>query len=253
MQQAASIGIAPNIYYISKDYTSALMEYIEADTLSLQEAKDPENIKKIARTLAQAHTMKPFPIRAKSSTEVATELYATLSLHCMLKPWLDQALELMQNCCEQLTHINAKKVTDHGDLNPRNIFLHGEQAIFIDWEYSGSEDPFMDIGYLALRLTSTPEEELLFLKAYLQRTPSEEEIKRYYLKKKLNYAQLVIFFFSFALREKESENCQLDSTATIRECSYYMNIYVNKQDRDISLAQYYFELAQACLIQARNV
>ena len=63
----------------------------------------------------------------------------------------------MPNCCEQLTHINAEKVTDHGDLNPRNMFLHGEQASFIDWEYSGSEDsPFMDIRFSA-PIYSTPE------------------------------------------------------------------------------------------------
>ena len=56
---AASIGIAPEYLYMSKDYTSALIEYIEADTLSLQEAKDPENIKKCPKSCS-GHTMKPF-------------------------------------------------------------------------------------------------------------------------------------------------------------------------------------------------
>ena len=252
MQEAAALGIAPRIYYITDDFCAVLMEYIDKDTLSLKESKQPDTIKKIARSLAQAHSIPPFPIPSKSGTESAKELYDSLSKQEILKPWLDEALELMLNYEEELSGPNPKQITGHGDLNPRNIFVTAKRALFIDWEYSGSEDPFMDSSYLALRLDYTPREEFLFLESYLQRAPTDKEMKHYYLAKKLNCAQLVFFFFYFSIREKQKEQCEWDLTAPIKELYHYIKIYVDKEDQNISLAQYYFELAQACLNRARE-
>ncbi len=217
MQESAQLSIAPHIYYVTGDYRTVLMEYIKADTLSLEQSKQPKNIIKIAQTLAIAHKIRPNPYPTASGTQGAVEIYNSIAHNTLIKHDLDQALELMLKYDGQLTKMNTHQATIHGDLNPRNIFLHDGRAIFIDWEYTGWENPFMDISYLAMRLDYTNQEEMLFLESYLEHVPTENEIQRYYLAKKLNYAQLTIFFFSFALREKEIEKCGWDTTTPLKE------------------------------------
>lgn len=74
----------------------------------------------------------------------------------------------------------VKMVPCHIDAAPSNILYSKEQnkLYLIDWEYSGMFDPFWDIATIFMRLHLTEKEQRLFLKHYLGRHPSQEEMLR---------------------------------------------------------------------------
>lgn len=253
MRQAAELGLAPQVYYVSNDYNAVLMEYIPVRTLSTEQAKQPDIIIKIARAVAKIHQMPLNPYPSDSSSKAVQDIYDSIADTVLIKPQLDQAMSLMRRYEAELVHIGLYVTTTHGDLNPRNILLYEDQVFFIDWEYSCAEDPFMDISYLALRLDYTQEEEMLFLESYLQHVPSEVEVKRYYLAKKLNYAQLVIFFFSFALREQKKEKSVWDTITPLKSYDHYVKLFVDDVDTTLSLSQFYYDVARWCLMRAEEI
>ena len=251
MQEAESRFIAPHIYYVTGDCCAVLMEYIETNTLSLEQSRQPENIIKIAQALHTAHTIPPNPHFEVSGIATTQEVYQLICNEEQIKAPLNEAIALVHEYDEKLARMETYKVNIHGDLNPRNILLESDRAIFIDWEYTGWEDPFMDLSYLALRLDYNEQEEMLFLESYLQHIPSENEIERYYCAKKLNYAELTIYFFYFSLKWHQS-GYSLDPNEPLQEWAYYVKEYMDKNESEISLAQYYYDMARCCLKNAHR-
>ena len=41
-------------------------------------------------------------------------------------------------------------VTSHNDMNPSNLAFDGERLVLLDWDMSGPNDPFFDLGTVAL-------------------------------------------------------------------------------------------------------
>ncbi len=247
MQEAAAQKIAPAIYYITPDKCAVLMEYIHAPMLSLEASRKPENIQKIAHALSKIHAMPRNPHFEKSGIESVREVYQLIKGETSLKSMADKAWILTQEYNEQLETAESKLATVHGDLNPRNILLWDDRAVLIDWEYTGWEDPFMDLSYLSLRLDYQEQEEHLFLEYYLQRKPTQDDIKRYSCAKKLNLAELTIYFLFFS-RNWQQAGQSWDYCAPLQKWSHYVKKYVDKGDPEgISLAQYYYDLARCCL------
>lgn len=250
MQEAASRGIAPQIQYISKDQTAILMEYIEGGTASLEQVKQPESCSKIAYSFRKAHAIPKNPYFEEDSNEAAAAVCQDLIGFPGFKKNLDEALELMWKLSARLQTYEYSKVCIHGELNPRNMFLMDDRAVFIDWEYAGWEDPFSDLCYFALRVNYTEKEEEMFLSYYLQREPTDSELERYSLVKKMNFAQLCIYFHYFSLKFNE-DKVEMDDHSPVRELPYYMNLFSDNQMDYSALAQYYYDLAKCCLYLAR--
>ncbi len=251
MQEAANLGIAPQVFYVSPDNRAILMDFIEGDTATIAQMKLSENCARVADTLRKAHTIKKNPYFEEDSNETAANVYSAICENQKIRAQLDEALKLMWKYNEKLQKFNSCKVNIHGELNSRNIFITDKNVIFIDWEYTSWEDPFSDLSYLALRLDYDANQELLLLKSYLQHMPSADELERYYLTKKINFAQLCIFFHYFSLKFNQ-DNKDLDDRVPLKNWSYYMSLFSDQPDDEQSLAQFYYDLARCCLNYARE-
>jgi aminoglycoside phosphotransferase (APT) family kinase protein len=230
MQEAAKIGIAPKLLYVSTDHKAMLMEFIEGGTTNNHKAKKPENCLKIANAIRKAHSIAKNPFFEEDSNEGVMNVYKEIREFPGFKKNLDEAVELMWNYNTQLLEFESNKVNIHGELNCRNIFLKDKGAIFIDWESTYWEDPFSDLYYFAMRSAYDTQEEFMLLQNYLERPPTSKELERYELNK-----ELIV----------------MDDHSPIRELSYYMDLFSDQQDDDLSLAQYYYDLAKCCLNHAR--
>lgn len=78
----------------------------------------------------------------------------------------------------------TRYVPCHNDPTPHNFLLAADGSVkLIDWEYSGSNDPFWDLGNFAAQSDLNSEQEKTLLSTYLQRDPSEAELQRLQLYK----------------------------------------------------------------------
>lgn len=251
MTEAARIGIAPAVRYVSQDLKAMLMDFVEGNTVKLMEAKDPANCAKIANTIRKAHSTARNPYVDESINDPAMSVYEDLANFPWIISQLNEAKDLMWEYTRQLDAYDTTKVNIHGELNSRNIFLTQNGAIFIDWEYAGWEDPFFDLSYLAIRMAYTPQEEWVLLENYLQHPPAQNEIDRYYLTKKIHLAQLGIYFHGFSLIFNP-ERKVLSHTTAEHDWLYYMKTFSDQADDEEGLAQFYYDMAEFCLKMARH-
>ena len=77
----------------------------------------------------------------------------------------------------QRAHADVKKVPCHCDYQPTNLVLSGDKLYVLDWEFAGMNDPFYDIACYG---NAGFDKALSLLEAYVEHTPTREELQRLY-------------------------------------------------------------------------
>ncbi len=68
----------------------------------------------------------------------------------------------------------------HIDFVPSNCLLHSDKVTLIDWEYSGGQDPVVDIAMFCVSADFTKPQSDKLLEKYFGRKPSRQEYIRFY-------------------------------------------------------------------------
>jgi thiamine kinase-like enzyme len=87
-------------------------------------------------------------------------------------------------CSSFFVH-HLERVPCHNDLQPRNLIFLGDSFKAIDYEEASQGDPYYDIATVANGFCYQPEHELVLLKTYLGRAPSELELAKLYCMKRV--------------------------------------------------------------------
>jgi thiamine kinase-like enzyme len=241
--EAAKMGITPKLYKVSQKKNALLMEYIDQRTLTVEQAKVPENIVRIAKGVKQIHQL---------SKEEAGESLLSKAQRCrtvlMKKDWIPQEkinkpYELVQKYSQELANYKYNKVRVHGDLNPRNLFATSDRVIFIDWAETHMDDPLYDLSFVALKLDYNQAEEKLFLEAYFGRPLNTDEFNRYQLHKKILQAfwSLTNLYLADAEMKKHPTDT-IDLNASLKSWYDYQKAFADNNER--LPAQYFYELSQ---------
>lgn len=92
----------------------------------------------------------------------------------------------------------------HNDLVPENILIKDNDIYFIDWEYSGMNDPLFDIAAFFLECNLNLDEKKFFLSNYYQEKIDFDEVM-----KKISYYQFtqdVLWFLWTLIKEENQES-----------------------------------------------
>jgi thiamine kinase-like enzyme len=123
----------------------------------------------------------------------------------------------------------------HIDALPQNIVKSGDKKLyFIDWEYSGMNDPIWDLAWHAMESEFTPEEEELFLTLYLQEDEVPLEIQQRMIMNKI--FQDFLWTIWTIIKEAKGDNFGTYGTDLLVRCRKNLNhdliremTYVQKQ------------------------
>lgn len=241
--EAAKRKIAPHIVAISSNHKAIIMEFIEDKTIAIEQAKNPEVCEKIAEAMRQAHQM--------PDQEYSGETILSKAQRCACKVLQDGlgdeeaingALALVKKYRKELSHFTFCETNVHGDLNPRNIFFTDGRVLFIDWAESNREDPFYDLTYFSLKHDYNQVEELGLLKAYLKRLPTNSEVARFHLQKKIHQAfwSLTNLYLAQAELDKHPEQ-QIDKKAKLNDWGSYQSAFAESHELS---AQYFYDLSR---------
>lgn len=86
--------------------------------------------------------------------------------------------DLLDKTCKAL-------VPCHNDPAPENLVDMGDRVHILDWEFGGNNDAFWDLGDFSVESDFSPEQDAVFLEAYLGRAPTEAERARLILQKSM--------------------------------------------------------------------
>jgi len=241
LTEAAKRKISPEIAAISEK--AILMEFIQDKTLSIDQAKEEQVLKKIAETAFIAHQMPSHEYEGESLLSKAERCtQVVLSYGIGSEEDIRGALALVKKYRSELDEYDYQTVNVHGDLNPRNIFFTKGKVLLIDWAESNREDPFYDLAYFSLKHDYNAEREKMLLAAYLKRAPNDEELARFDLQKKIHQAfwSLTNLYLAKAELNKHPDQ-KIDPCAPLECWSSYQKAYAESCSLS---AQYFYDLSR---------
>ena len=188
MQIASGIGLAPQVLYISKDYSFVITEFILSPHPRNQILQIEQNIYNIADSLRKLHHGPKFP----REWSVFDYIRRTIPEH------ISDKQRLLLHDLKQIEQILMKaefpKQPCHNDIHHRNLFVMDNQTLFIDWEDAGMNDPYWDLARVSAEFALTPEMEDLLLARYFGHVTKLDKSRLFIMK------QILFIRSSFRIR-----------------------------------------------------
>lgn len=165
---AAKAGIAPKILHTNPQEKFILMEYAGKAPVQM----DQNTIKHFADFLKALHKIEaPESLPIYDPISISDEYYLYLKEKNIPKQILDKLSDLpeLRSC--------QRPSICHNDLNPNNLLLGRAKLIAIDWDWSGINDPYYDLGSICMWFKNIPDIKAKLLEQYLERKPTPAELK----------------------------------------------------------------------------
>ena len=164
---AAESGAAPDVIAFAPEVSVLVVRFIEGTTWSNDDVLDPANSERIAGVCRQLHSGPAFV----NDFDMLRLQPQYLSLV------LERGLRLPDRYLEFAPHVKAieaalgvrpqTSVPCNNDLLAANVIDAGHRLWLIDYEYSGNNDPFFEIGNLWSEAAGTPDDLGRLVSAYV--------------------------------------------------------------------------------------
>ncbi len=251
MQEASKAGISPFVFESFPNEKMVLMEYIDGNTLTIEQSNQVEICNRIAKVLQKAHSIKENPHHSASRNKIMETFYAQLSTFSEILEETSQAIKIIRKGHDILKNMSSSySVNTHNDLNPGNILVAEDRVVFIDWEGTNWEDPFYDLSYFSIFHDYDSKRELNLLESYLDKKPSLEELQRYYLTKKINFARISLSCYFIAFIQNKPN---IDNEIQLKNWKYYVRAFANKSYDELPISQLFYNLARAAFLEAKSI
>lgn len=201
---AASMGIAPELNYVDKDYHFMIMPFIKGHTLKQVDLQDNDIIETLGKMIGKLHHYKGEFNQTRTQVDRARKHYEKAIKKEIAFPSIYKNLynEYIAES-ENLNKIN--QVLCHADLNPANILISDDGDLYIiDWTSTTWDNSYTDLGYFTFLNGLDENQSKIFLKAYFGREPTKEEWKQLKLaQKRTSFLTSTVWFdFSESKQDK---------------------------------------------------
>jgi thiamine kinase-like enzyme len=247
---ASDLGIGPKVHKIFLDQRSILVDYVKGGTLTTRDAKSPHCIKSMAAALRKLHGGPKNPHARYRYNEKIDRIFWLISKAVVTINEYRESIDLVRRGLKELGSLEFEKVTIHGDLNPRNIFLRKEGILLIDWSETDFDHPFYDVSGFTVLHDYSDEAEMELLRLYLGRAPSSDELRQFNLVKRINLAKLARTCFAIGADLQAMDPQEIDPDASLKEWSYYVSTFSDPKS-DLS-AQFFSECGRSALEYAKS-
>ena len=165
---AAKLGISPDVMAVVEPEKAVVIPFIEGEVMSQGAiAGNDEKITDIVKSLKQVHSQAKF----KRTTYVFDMIrsYTKMAEEC--KAFFPHDFKWMRNIMEQIEKAMERDIPPlaacHNDVLSENFIVDPSGKMWLlDWEYSGMNDPYFDLGDLAVEHPFNREQEELIIKTY---------------------------------------------------------------------------------------
>ncbi|RBP82456.1 choline kinase family protein [Marinomonas rhizomae] len=163
---AAESGISPSVLWHDGQGVFAC-QYVAQPSLNWDVSHSLTSIARIARILAQAHTLPevkhPFCIY-----ELIEHYLLSIESFLPNRCDLQEEVGYLRGLFSNLPRVDPSDspVVCHNDLNPKNVLIDDHEIWVIDWEYTGMGDPLFDLAVVARSHNLTCEQQVYFIQNY---------------------------------------------------------------------------------------
>ncbi|MBQ3008422.1 MAG: phosphotransferase [Oscillospiraceae bacterium] len=173
-------GVSDVVVYHNPYDGTKITEYIEncrgVDPADLNEL---EAALKALRNLHSADIVSPHDFDFLHTIDYYEEICHNMEaeLFTTYRKYKAQVINLLN----KVKKLDIKECFCHIDFVPGNCLLKEDgEVVLIDWEYSGKQDPVVDVAMFCISASFTKAQSDRLLKMYFQRNPTLEEYVRFY-------------------------------------------------------------------------
>lgn len=161
----AGLGIGADVKYFSQEDGILVVSFVEGGSVSAEEAREPEKLRRIVNAIKCYHSGPEFPGHFSPFQTVRNYHRLAVEKGVSFPDTLGEVFELAERIERPLA--GQKSVPCHNDLLAANFLDDGEKIWVLDWEYAAMGDPFFDLGNFAVNNQLGEEEDGLLLESYM--------------------------------------------------------------------------------------
>jgi thiamine kinase-like enzyme len=174
---AADAGIAPRILGHSPEHGVTLVEWIDGRTFASADLDDSANLGRVAAACAALHAGPRFVADFDMFTIQSRYRAIVGERGFRIPEHYDRYLGRVDEVRSALAVDQVDTVPCHNDLLAANIMDTGDRLWLIDFEYSGNNDPFFELGNLWAEAELAPSRLEDLVTAYVGR-PAPSKVAR---------------------------------------------------------------------------
>ena len=145
---AAAVGVGPEVVEFVEPEGFLVTRFIEGSIVPVERMREPETIRRVARSLRAVHAGPSLPARF-SSFRVVEDYRTTAFAHGTEVPaayaWARQIARRIERARGAFPERPC-----HNDLLNANFIDDGGRIRIVDWEYAGMGDPFFDLANFSI-------------------------------------------------------------------------------------------------------
>jgi len=174
IRYANFLGIAPNILYAAPKQGVMISEFINGDVLTSRDIKKPLIMKKVVEQIKQYQKFQqPFEDKHALFHRIQHLIQQLKSQQFEIPEAYIKAYNWSENL--ESKRVKSKfSVATHYDLFSGNMLLSGKKIKFIDWEYAGWGEPYIDIALIAVIDNLNMKEQRKLFELYKPNARNEE-------------------------------------------------------------------------------
>jgi thiamine kinase-like enzyme len=173
---AARAGVSPQVLESLQPEDVLVIEYLEGEVMHPETvAANDRIIEKIGNALKRLQENAEFKNTTYVFDMIRRYVAMCKEVEALLPEDFDWMLQVM-DAVEQAMERNKPPLSaSHNDLLSENFIVDPRDRLWIiDWEYGGMNDPFFDLGDVAVEHPLSPKQEEKLLSAYAGRYEPEE-------------------------------------------------------------------------------
>jgi len=243
---AARQHISPHIYfYDDTEYSFVIMDFIEGQTLLVEQASEKEILDLIAQKVRSIAQLDANELITTNKKDVLAE---TLFYYKKIKEKgcfelnliLEEALYKAGIVYKKIESECRPLVFSHNDLHVRNIFFIHDDIMVIDWETGAINYEWYDLANYSVYSCLHEADEHYLLSEYLQRFPTCSELRHFE-----DIKLLVKVFNAFGFLICLDGMPQSVSMESIKDFTYYAHVFA--QDTNANNSEFLYSLGMSLL------
>ena len=185
---AERAGVSPELYYFSDDGLMLTRYLNDSDTMSGEKFQVNENaVSAAGKAFRKLHTCgEEFKFRFEVFSMINEYLGVLAQGDSVELPdGYHETVEQSKSVQSALNENPEKLVPSHCDPLCENFIQQADKMWIVDWEYSGMNDPYWDLGDLSVEGGMSDDMDIVLLTGYLGRSPNDYDVGRMVIYKAL--------------------------------------------------------------------
>ena len=185
---AERAGVSPEVFFFSEDGLMLTQYLNDSETMSGEKFQSDENaVREAGKAFCRLHNCGE---NFKFRFEVFSMINEYLDLLAQgesveLPDGYHETVDQSKSVQTVLMDKPENLVPSHCDPLCENFIKQSDKMWIVDWEYSGMNDPYWDLGDLSVEGAMSSESEIVLLTGYLGRSPNDYDVGRMIIYKAL--------------------------------------------------------------------